>query len=57
VSGKPQRDPDERDLADKDPVEVLRRMLKISPEDAEQVREDAAKVTRGDSASETTGDA
>jgi hypothetical protein len=37
------READERDLADKDPVDVLRRMLAISREDAEKVREDAAK--------------
>lgn len=38
-----EREPDERDLADHDPKEVLRRMLAISPEDAEKVREEAAK--------------
>jgi hypothetical protein len=38
-------------LADKDPVDGLRRILAISPEDAEQVREDAAekaKQSKGD---------
>lgn len=39
---KPKREADESDLADKDPLEVVRRMLAISPEDAEKVREDAA---------------
>ena len=34
---------DERDLAGKDPEEVLRRMLAISPEDAEEVREKASE--------------
>ena len=34
--------PDERDLAGKDPLAVLRAALAISPEDAKQVREDAA---------------
>ena len=37
------RDPDERDLAGQDPEEVLRRMLKISPEDAAEVREQASE--------------
>jgi hypothetical protein len=41
---EPKRHPDERDLADQDPVEVLRRLLAISPKDAEKVREDAAKA-------------
>lgn len=36
----------ERDLADRDPVEVLRRILAISPEDAEKVREDAAQAVK-----------
>lgn len=45
---KPKREPDERDLADKDPVDVLRRMLAISPEDAEKVREVAAEAARSD---------
>lgn len=43
--------PDRRRLADKDPVDGLRRILAISPEDAEQVREDAAekaKQSKGD---------
>jgi hypothetical protein len=44
VTEPAERDPDERDLADRDPVEVLRAMLAISPEDAEKVREDAAKA-------------
>jgi hypothetical protein len=38
--------PDERDLADRDPEEVLRRMLAISAEDAEKVREDAAAAVK-----------
>jgi hypothetical protein len=37
------RAPDERDLAGQDPEEVLRRMLAISPEDAEQVRKHATE--------------
>jgi hypothetical protein len=37
-----ERVPDERDLAGKDPLEVLRAALAISPEDAKQAREDAA---------------
>ncbi len=37
------REPDERDLAGKDPMEVLRAALAISPEDAKQARDDAAK--------------
>lgn len=41
----PRDTPDERDLADHDPVEVLRRMLAISPEDAARAREDAAKAS------------
>jgi putative ubiquitin-RnfH superfamily antitoxin RatB of RatAB toxin-antitoxin module len=41
---EPKRHPDERDLADQDPVEVLRRLLAIRPKDAEKVREDAAKA-------------
>ena len=44
--GKPSnelREPDERDLAGKDPMEVLRAALAISPEDAKQARDDAAK--------------
>lgn len=44
--GKEKRDVDERDLADKDPVDVLRRMLAISPEDAEKVRQDAAEKAK-----------
>lgn len=46
MTAEPTRDPDERDLADKDPVEVLKRMLAISPEDAERAREDAAEAAR-----------
>jgi len=48
LAAKPDPDPapDESDLADKDPVDVLRRMLAISPQDAEQVREDAAKAQK-----------
>jgi hypothetical protein len=45
---KAAREPDESNLADKDPVEVLRRMLAISPEDAEKVREDAAEKMKAD---------
>lgn len=33
---------------DVDPVEFLRRALAISPEDAEKVREQAAKDAQGD---------
>jgi hypothetical protein len=44
----PDRHPDERDLADQDPVEVMRRMLAIKPEDAEQVRDDASRKAAGD---------
>ncbi|MFL6240067.1 MAG: hypothetical protein ACJ735_11315 [Actinomycetes bacterium] len=40
------RDMDERDLTDQDPEEVLRRMLAISPEDAAEVREDAAEKAK-----------
>jgi hypothetical protein len=40
------REPDERDLADHDPEDVLRPMLAISPEDAEKAREDAAEAAR-----------
>ena len=36
-------EPDERDLAGQDPEEVLRRMLAISPEDAEEVRKVATE--------------
>jgi hypothetical protein len=43
---QPDREPDESDLADKDPLDVLRRMLAISPADAEQVREDAAEAAK-----------
>lgn len=41
------REPDERDLAGKDPLEVLRAALAISPEDAKKVRDDAAKAAEG----------
>lgn len=43
---KTERQPELHDLAEKDPVDVLRRMLAISPEDAEKVREDAAKASK-----------
>ncbi len=46
--GQPQRPLDERDLADRNPIEVLRAMLAISPEEAEQVRKDAAEATEPD---------
>jgi hypothetical protein len=49
MSTDPARKPDERDLADQDPVEVLRRMLAISPEDAEAVRRDAAAIASTES--------
>lgn len=42
------RDPDESDLADQDPVEVMRRILAISPEDAAKVRDDAARATKAE---------
>ena len=38
-----QQMPDGDDLPDVDPQEFLRAMLRISPEDAEKVREEAAK--------------
>jgi putative ubiquitin-RnfH superfamily antitoxin RatB of RatAB toxin-antitoxin module len=41
------RDTDERELADHDPVEVLRAIMAISPEDAEKVRADAAEAMKG----------
>lgn len=47
-SPKPEREPELEDLADKDPVDVLKRMLAISPDDAEKVREDAAEAARGE---------
>ena len=40
------REPDEGDLAGKDPVDVLRRALALSSEDAEKVREDAAEKAK-----------
>jgi hypothetical protein len=49
--GEKQREPELTDLADQDPVDVLRRMLAISPEDAEQVREDAAEAAKGEKGS------
>jgi hypothetical protein len=39
-------EPNEHDLAGQNPVEVLRRALAISPKDAKQVREDAAKSAK-----------
>jgi hypothetical protein len=39
-------EPDERDLADHDPEEVLRRLLAISPKDAEKARDDAAAAAK-----------
>ncbi len=38
--------PDEANRLDVDPVELLRAMLAISPEDAVAVREDAAEAMR-----------
>lgn len=49
VTAKRKPDPTEADLAGHDPVEVLRRALAISPEDAAKVREDAAKAAQKDS--------
>ncbi len=41
--------PDDRDeRTDLDPEDFLRAMLKISPEDAAQAREDAARAARHD---------
>ncbi|HVV75526.1 MAG TPA: hypothetical protein VHC43_05770 [Mycobacteriales bacterium] len=44
--GKKQRAPELVDLADKDPVDVLRRMLAISPEDPEKARAGAAEAAK-----------
>ncbi|HTW20333.1 MAG TPA: hypothetical protein VME70_08995 [Mycobacteriales bacterium] len=43
-----EREPDESDLAGQDPVEVIRLALAMSPEDAAEVRKDAAKKQKPD---------
>jgi len=50
------REPDERDLAGKDPLEVLRAALAISPEDAKKVRDDAAAKADSRNSQRTVGD-
>jgi hypothetical protein len=52
---QPKPDPNESDLAGKDPLEVLRAALAISAEDAKHVREDAAAKTQANSLDDSGG--